>query len=172
MAEWLVRNGVVFVLLLLLSRFVARPRLGKRGLIDVVMVNAIGDLAAHTVFETQHPMLPGLASVGIWMLVLAGIAVVTSRWPSLERYYLRPPVRVVQDGRSDAQALLSVGISRSQLESELRSYGLESLDQVKEATAEPDGSISVIEEFDAATELRRLSNALAALAAQIETQRR
>jgi uncharacterized membrane protein YcaP (DUF421 family) len=84
--EWLVRNLMPLILLLLLGRL-APKRLGKLNVTEVFLINAVGDLAAHAVFGEDHPLLSGLGSVALWLLVVAVGAAVARRSSGFRRLY-------------------------------------------------------------------------------------
>lgn len=68
-ADWLLHNLAPFLVLALMVRWVMRPRFGKRGPVEILMLNAVGDLASHAAFEEQHPQLRGVGSVALWLML-------------------------------------------------------------------------------------------------------
>jgi uncharacterized membrane protein YcaP (DUF421 family) len=167
MLPWLFRNLVTMGLLVLMARWVAGPRLGKLGLIDLLMVNAIGDLASHTVFDEHHPFLPGVGSIAFWIIVAAFTGYLTRRYPAFRRFYYGQPHELVRDGQVDLQSMRKAGVGLADLESELRKQGVKRLDEAKNVTLEPDGSIAISNASETAQELKRLAAALTSLAAQV-----
>jgi uncharacterized membrane protein YcaP (DUF421 family) len=166
MLPWFLRNVVTIGLLILMARWVAGPRLGKLGLIDLFMVNAIGDLASHTVFDESHPFLPGVGSIAFWIIVAAITGYLTRRYPAFRRFYYGEPHDLVFDGQVDLQSMRKAGVGLADVESELRKQGVK-IDQAKSVTLEPDGSIAISNAIETAHELKRLADALTALAAQV-----
>jgi uncharacterized membrane protein YcaP (DUF421 family) len=168
--DWAVRNGATIGLLILLSRWVARNRLGKRGLIELLMINAIGDLASHTVFESQGPFYPGLASILFWTVAATIAAWLGSRWESFRHWYFGDRHEIIRNGIPDSDAMRLHRLSQAEVDSELRKHGIDALSEVKTATLELDGTMSVIKAQSTAQELRKLATALEALASRVEAQ--
>ncbi|HYF90858.1 MAG TPA: YetF domain-containing protein [Symbiobacteriaceae bacterium] len=175
MAEWLLRHTLPFLLIVLLVRWLVWPRFGKNGVVELLLINAVGDLAAHAAFEEQHPLLSGLGGILLWLLMVAGMGAVISRSRAARRWlgYFDQPVEIVRDGRTDDEAMRSQRVSREELESELRQQSLHDLAGVRSVTVEPDGAMAVSPGGqDTGQELRRLADELAALRLEIQELRK
>lgn len=169
MAEWLLRNTAPFVVIVVLTRWVLPPRLGKNGVVEVLFLNAIGDLVAHAAFEEQHPLVTGLGSIALWVLLAAAVGYLYRRGPGAGRWvgYFGDSVPVVQNGRPEEAGLRRARAGMAAVESELRKQGISKVEQVRSATVEPDGSIAVVQENGTAERLDRIEALLTALRAEV-----
>lgn len=171
--EWILRHTLPFLVLILLVRWVLRPGFGKRGVVEVLMVNAIGDMASHAAFEEGHPLPSGLGAVAIWLLFGGLVAWVASRSPKVGGFlgYFPEAVEVVCDGAPNPRAMRRLRMNRGDLASELRKQGVTDVSQVELAMVEPDGTLAVRQADTTSTELKRLADEIAALRAEVAALR-
>ncbi|MDF2626734.1 MAG: hypothetical protein K0R39_565 [Symbiobacteriaceae bacterium] len=172
--EWVLRHTLPFLLLVMLVRWVLRPAFGKRGVVEVLMVNAIGDMASHAAFEEGHPLTSGLGAVALWVLFGGLIAWVVSKSARVGAFlgYFPEPVEVIRDGTVNKEAMGHLRMSRGDLSSELRKQGVEDASQVELAMVEPDGALAVRQSNSTGAELQRLVAEIAALRAEVAALRR
>ena len=170
MLHWMLSNGSTLAVLILSVHWFARRRMGKLGLMDLLMINAIGDLASHTAYETEHPLWHGLASVVLWVAAGSGLGYLSGRWPWLRRFYYGGTDELLTDGVLHQKRMDQLGIAMEELQFELRKQGLDDLSQARSATLELDGSVSVIKADSTAQELRRLAGLLRSLAERVDQQ--
>lgn len=170
MLHWMLTNGSAMLVLILAVHWFGRRRLGKLGLIDLVMINTIGDLASHTAYETEHTLWHGLGSLVLWLAAGSGLGYLAGRWPWFRRFYYGGADELVTGGVLHQQRLDQLGIAMEELQSELRKQGVDDVTKPRSVWLEPDGSFSVIKADTTAQELRRLAGALSALAGQLEQQ--
>jgi uncharacterized membrane protein YcaP (DUF421 family) len=170
---WLLRHTLPFLLLVLMVRWVLRPRFGKRGVVEVLVINAIGDMASHAAFAEGHPLLSGLGAVGLWVMYGAVLAWLVYRSRRVGGFvgYFPCTETVVHDGAVDAAAMSRLRMSRRELDFELRKQGLSDVSQVTSAWVEPDGSLSVRPAQGTTEEIRRMTEELRAMRAELAALR-
>jgi uncharacterized membrane protein YcaP (DUF421 family) len=138
------RGSAVYWLLFLLFRFVVRRDLGAVGLADLLVLVLVADAA-------QNAMAGDYRTVGdgaILILTLIGWNVAID-WLSYHIPWLQwlaepKPVPLVRDGKVLNRNLEREAISEKELLSKLRQHGCDRFEQVKAATLEPDGEVSVV----------------------------
>lgn len=169
MVRWLMHNTLPFLLMIVLARWLVRQRFGKRGVVELFMVNAVGDLAAHAAFEQDHPIYAGLGAILLWLAMAAAVAIAFGRSKSVAGWlgYFPEPVEVVNNGTADQKSMRHLRMSMDELESELRKQGISDLNQVRSARVEPDGAVVVVRKESDAENLRRIAEELAALRAEV-----
>jgi uncharacterized membrane protein YcaP (DUF421 family) len=167
--EWLLRTLLPFVVMVLVVHWLLRPRFGKRGVVELLILNALGDLAAHAAFEKQHPLVSGLGILCVWILLAAGAAYAFSRGPGAGRLfgYYSESVEIVRAGVPDVKAMNRLGVCLAEVESELRKQGIQGMAQVASARVEPDGSMAIRQIDDTASRLDQIARQLEALSAQV-----
>jgi uncharacterized membrane protein YcaP (DUF421 family) len=168
--DWLARNVITILLLVILARWVARSRMGKRGLVELMMINAIGDLASHVVFDSEHQLGHGLFSIIFWTVFAGAAAWLAAHWESFRHWYFGDHHELVRDGVPDPDALKLQRMSQAELDAELRKHGVEGLSEAKTVTLESDGTVSVVKALSTAQELRKLATTLEQLAARVDDQ--
>lgn len=142
--ELVVRGTAMYWFLFALFRFVLRRDVGSIGIADVLLLVLIADAA-------QNAMAGGYESVTEGFILVATIAgwnwlldFATWRFPALRRLLEPKPLPLVENGRLLRRNMRREFITTDELMSQLRQHGIETLDQVKAATMENDGQISVI----------------------------
>jgi uncharacterized membrane protein YcaP (DUF421 family) len=142
--ELILRGTAMYWFLFALLRFVLRRDIGSIGVADVLLLVLLADAA-------QNAMSGGYESVSDGFILVATIAgwnwlldLVAYRFPTVRRLIEAPPLPLVRKGRLMRRNLRHEMISVDELMAKLREHGIERLDQVKAATMESDGEISVI----------------------------
>lgn len=143
-AELILRGTVMYWFLFLLLRFVLRRDMGSIGVADVLLLVLIAD-------ASQNAMAGGYESVtdgAILVTTIAGwnwlLDLSAYRFPLLRRLLEAAPLPLVRNGKVLQRNLRKEMITRDELMAKLREQGIERLEQVKAATMESDGEISVI----------------------------
>jgi uncharacterized membrane protein YcaP (DUF421 family) len=138
------RGTAVYWLLFLVFRFVVRRDLGAVGIADLLVLVLVADAA-------QNAMAGDYRTVGDGaVLVLTLIAWnVTFDWLAFRASWFRAfaeprPLPLVRDGKLLRGNLERQFITEDDLLSKLRQHGCDDLSQVKAATLEADGEVSVI----------------------------
>ena len=142
--ELVLRGTLMYWFLFLLLRFVLRRDIGSIGIADVLLLVVIADAAQNAMSGGYESLTDGCILVGTiagwnWLLDLAAY-----RIPALRRLLEAKPLRPVDNGRLLRRNLRREMITVDDLMAVLREHGVEKLEQVKAATMESDGEISII----------------------------
>ena len=142
--ESVVRGTVVYFAALVLMRVVPKRQLGSVGLSDVLILVMVSECVSPALNANSTSVVNGVIAVAtllVWDFVLdwAGYQ---SVW--VRRVLEHQPVPLVRDGRAIDEGLRGERITNDELLSQLRLNGVESVGQVRAATLEPDGSVSVV----------------------------
>jgi uncharacterized membrane protein YcaP (DUF421 family) len=146
--ELVVRGSAMYWFLFLLFRLVLRRDVGALGIADVLLLVLIADAA-------QNAMAGGYESVGDGMVLVGTIAGwnllmdwVSFRFPATRRLLEPGPLVLVRSGRLLRRNMRREFVTTDEIMGQLRQHGIEKLSQVKLASMEPDGSISIIRADD------------------------
>lgn len=150
-AELILRGTVMYWFLFLLFRFVLRRDMGSIGVADVLLLVIIADASQNALAGGYQSITDGMILVATiaswnWLLDWAGY-----RFPVLRQLLEAKALPLVRNGRVIRRNLRSEMITTDELMAKLREHGIEKLEQVKMATMESDGEISVIK-FQGETE--------------------
>ena len=142
--ELVLRGTLMYWFLFLLLRFVLRRDIGSIGIADVLLLVVIADAAQNAMSGGYESVTDGCILVATiagwnWLLDLASY-----RFLAVRRLLEAKPLRLVDNGRLLRRNLRREMITVDELMSVLREHGVEKLEQVKAATMESDGEISII----------------------------
>jgi len=141
--EIVARGSVIYLTLFFLFRLI-RKRAGQVSLTDLLLLVLIADAAQNAMSAEYHSLTDGLVLVGtliFWDFLLDWLGF---HLPWMEKQIHPPPMRLIRNGRLLRRNLMKELISEEELMSRLREKGVERISQVKEASLEGDGKISVV----------------------------
>ena len=136
------RTVFVFLLILVVTRAVGRRELSSMEPFDMILLVVIGDLVQQGVTQSDYS-LTGVTTV---IATLALLTVLTA-WLSFRVRRLRPilegePIVLVTDGRILERSLHRQRMTVEELVAEARQQQISSLDDVRFAVLETNGTIS------------------------------
>jgi uncharacterized membrane protein YcaP (DUF421 family) len=142
--EIFIRGTIIYIALFVLLRFVLRREAGALGLTDLLVIVLLADAAQNGMAGDYQSITDGLVLVCtlvFWSYALAWLSFHSPFW----RRIVQPPrVQLVQRGRMLWKNLASEKITEDELMGELRTHGIEKVEDVNAAYIESDGMISVI----------------------------
>ena len=142
-AEIFLRGTVVYFLLFAFLRILRRET-GAIGITDLLVVVLIADAAQNGMARDYESVTEGVvlvATILFWSYALDWLGY---RFPAFERLMHPPPLRLVEDGRLLRRNMRQELITIEDLMSAIREQGVAELADVKLASIEADGRISVI----------------------------
>ncbi len=142
--ELVVRTALVYVLFLAALRVFGKREVGQFTLFDLALVLLAAN-ALQPAITGADASIPGAVIIIATIFALnRGVAELRRRVPAARRL-LEPQATVVgREGRWLDEALAREGLDEDDLEAALREHGLESVADVRLATLEEDGSISIV----------------------------
>lgn len=154
LAEIVVRGSLTYLALFVLLRFIVKRQSGGLGLTDLLVIVLIAD-------ASQNAMADDYRSVGdgiLLVLVIVGWAALID-WlsfhvPWLSRLASPRAIPLVRDGRLLRRNMQRELVDEDELMSQLRLHGVADLREVRSASVEGDGRISVVRRDDADTSQR------------------
>ncbi|HYH64798.1 MAG TPA: YetF domain-containing protein [Urbifossiella sp.] len=142
--ESFLRGSVVYFAVLVLFRVVLRRQTGGMGLSDVLLVVLASECVSPALSAETRSVPNGVAALAALLFWSYALDWATDRWPWLNRALEPPPVELVRDGVPKPDALHAQHVTDDELMSQLRLNGVDDLSQVKVATLEPGGDVSVV----------------------------
>src|SRR3954469_15504824 len=136
------RTAYVFVLIFVVTRAVGRRELSSMEPFDMILLVVIGDLVQQGVTQSDYS-LTGATTV----IATLALLTVLSAWLSFRVRRLRPllegaPIVIVADGRVLERNLHRQRMTLEEVEAEARQRQIRSLDEVRFAVLEANGTIS------------------------------
>lgn len=139
------RASFVYFFLLLVVRVLGKREVGATSAFDLIVALILGEVVDEIIYA-DVTILQGITAivvVAVWHLV--------NSWASYKSQFIdrltgAPPTIVVKNGEIQHKNLARERLNEEELFSELRMMGVEDPREVKQATLEPNGKISVLKE--------------------------
>lgn len=145
------RAITVFVVGLILVRLAVRRFLGESAGFDVLLVIVLGSVLSRAI-TGPAPFFETLGAALLLVVLHRIVAAVACRWSAFSRLVKGDAVVLVKEGRVLEDALRSAGISRDDLEENVRlNANIATIAEVAEARLERNGQISVVRRSAATT---------------------
>jgi len=139
------RASFVYVFLLIIVRLLGKREIGNTTAFDLIVALILGEVVDEIIYG-DVTILQGVMAIGVtaaWHLV--------NSWASFKSEFIdkltgAPPTVVVKSGQLQRKNLAKERLNENELLSELRLMSVDDIKEVKLATLEPNGKISVIQE--------------------------
>lgn len=142
--ELFVRGSCIYWFLFLLFRFVMRRDAGSVGLADILVIVLIADASQNGMTGEYKTIAEAFVVIGTIMGWNYFIDWMSFRFSWFARFAEPRAVTLIRHGTILRANLRHEMITQEELESQLRQNSTEDPSEVKHATLEPDGSISVV----------------------------
>jgi uncharacterized membrane protein YcaP (DUF421 family) len=137
------RASFVYIFLLLVVRVLGKREIGNTSAFDLIVALILGEVVDEIIYG-DVTILQGviaILTVAIWHLV--------NSWASFKSKFIdkltgAPPTVMVKNGQIQRKNLAKERLNEEELFSELRMAGVDNVKEVKQATLEPNGTISVL----------------------------
>jgi uncharacterized membrane protein YcaP (DUF421 family) len=142
--EMVLRGTVIYLALLLIMRFVAGRQTGSIGLSDILVIVVVADVSQNAFSRQYESITEGVVLVLTIVLWDRALDALAFRFPLVDRLIHPRPVVLIRNGRLFRRALERHDITLDELHGQLREEGVENVGDVRLATLESDGTISVV----------------------------
>jgi len=137
------RASFVYLFLLIVVRLLGKREIGATSAFDLVVALILGEVVDEIIYGDVI-ILQGVIAivvVALWHLV--------NSWASFKSEFIdkltgAPPTVVVKNGQIQRKNLSKERFNEQELFSELRLMGVDNVKEVKQATLEPSGTVSVL----------------------------
>ncbi len=142
--QFIVRGVVVYVSLVVLLRVSGKRQIGQIGLLDLVLVLLVANAVQNAMVGPDTSLGGGLIAMGVligvdWLADRLGFSSARFR-----RLFVSPPTLLVHDGQYVDTNMRREGVTKEEVDSQIREHGLEDVSQVHSCVLEPDGTVSVV----------------------------
>lgn len=142
--EVALRTAIVYLFLVVILRLTGRREVGQMSILDLVVILIIANGVQNAMVGANVTLAGGLISATTLVILDRLLNTVIRRNTTLARVLEGEPVLLVSGGRILPSALGRASIDRAELDAALRAHGVSTVDDVRLAVLETDGSISVI----------------------------
>jgi uncharacterized membrane protein YcaP (DUF421 family) len=139
----IIRTIVVYLVLVLLLRVGGKRDLAQLNSGDLVVLLLLSNVVQNAVIGNDNSVWGGVIGAATLIAVNAFFDRVLNRRPEVARIFEGAPTEIVHEGKIDEKAIRRLGLRDSEVTAALRRQGADMVDQVKSATLDPGGAISV-----------------------------
>ncbi|HZU37260.1 MAG TPA: YetF domain-containing protein, partial [Gemmataceae bacterium] len=125
-------------------RLTGRRQAGELNLHDILLVLILANAVQNAMTQGDGRLTVALVSSGTLVLLGTLLALLQSRFPSLEKHMVGEPTVLVEGGRMLRREMRREGVTEEDVLAAVREQGLADLAAAKLVVLEVDGSISVI----------------------------
>ena len=140
--EIVIRAGVMFVFLWLVTRAVGKRELGQLSAFELVLLVTMGDLVQQGITQEDYSVSGGMLTIGTFALLSVALSYISWRIPRSRPVLEGRPAVVIKDGEPQERVLAYERLPVSELREAARKEGIRDLNDVDLAVLENDGSIS------------------------------
>ncbi len=139
------RAAFVYVFIVIVMLVVGRRELSSMEPSDLILLIVMGDLVQNGITQSDYSLTGVVLAISTVGLLAAATSYVTFKFKFMSRVVEGEPVILVQDGKPIDRNLKGNRLTHEELMEQARSQGVESMDEIKWAVLETNGSISVIQ---------------------------
>lgn len=142
--ELVARTAIIYVLFFGALRLSGKREIGQFTLFDLALVLLAANALQPAITGSDQSILGGAVILTTIFVLNRLVAEARVRVPLVRRLLEFKPATIGRDGRWIKSQFARQGIDIGDAEGALRQHGLERVDQMKLATLEEDGSISIV----------------------------
>ncbi len=143
------RTGIVYLALLLGLRLMGKRQVGQLTTFDFLLLLLLSNAVQNAMTGPDTSIAGGLVAAGTLFALNVIIAGIVRRSSKAEHLIEGIPTLLIRRGQILNQNLVREGITRDDLLRAMREHGVETVEEVRSAILEVDGSVSVIKEDEA-----------------------
>ena len=138
------KTAAVYIFVVVGLRLLGTRELGQMSVYDFVLVVVIANAVQNAMVGGDETLVGGLVSALTLMVLDGMLSWLLDHFPKLQHTMIGEPVVLVSDGLPRWEKMKKEGVTREELVAGLHEHGVASLDDVRLAVLEVDGSISVV----------------------------
>ena len=144
LAEKILRPIIIYLFLVIGLRIAGKRELAQLNPFDLVVLLTISNTVQNAIIGNDNSLTGGVVGAITLLLVNAGVVHLVHRNPQINAWVEGKTEFLIQDGIINHMSLMREDISEEELLTAARKNGFESLDHIKEATIDSNGSISFV----------------------------
>lgn len=144
LAEKILRPIIIYLFLVIGLRIAGKRELAQLNPFDLVVLLTISNTVQNAIIGNDNSLTGGVVGAVTLLLVNAGVVHLVHRSPQINAWVEGRTEYLIQDGIINQMSLKREDISEEELLTAARKNGYESLDHIKEASIDSNGSISFV----------------------------
>jgi len=142
--ELVVRTTLIYAVFFGALRLFGKREIGQFTLFDLALVLLAANALQPALTGPDASVPGGLVIIATLFVLNRGVSLLRVRSPYVRRLLEFGPTVIGRDGAWLLSELVRQGLDLGDVEAALREHGIDSVDQLKLATLEADGSISIV----------------------------
>ena len=143
--QMVVNSAAIYLTLLMIFRIAGRRTLAETSTFDLVLLLIIGETTQQAMVGSDDSVLSAAVAILTLVSMDMGINYLRKLFPGFDHFIEGRPVLLVREGELQEFALRANSLGRGDIEEAARlSHGLERMEDVRQATLERDGQISIV----------------------------
>ncbi len=139
-----VRSAIVLAALLIGIRLFGKREMAGMTIFDLVVVLALANAVQNAMTQGSGHLAVGIVAAGTILVLNRILGILFVRRPGLEMSLTGSPIVIVQNGQLQPDHMRHEGITTEEVLAAARNFGLSSLEQIRLAVLEADGSLSIV----------------------------
>lgn len=145
MESLIIRSAVVYLFIFLILRLAGKRTLSEMTTFDLILVLIISEATQQALIDDDHSITGAALVITTLVFIDILVSLITSKSKTMDKLINGIAVIIVEDGKPLRDRMKKSRVQMDDvLEAARRTHGLESLDEIKYAIIEKDGSISII----------------------------
>ncbi len=144
MPTTLFRTVLLYLLIVAGMKIMGKRQIGQMQLSELVTVTILSELASYSILDTDIPLLYSAAPVFVLICLEVSISFFSVKSRFISKLFDGKPAFIIYKGKLNQKELLSSRLSMTEVISEIRASGVNSLSEVYYMILEPSGKVSVI----------------------------
>lgn len=144
-AQVVIKTAAIYLVLLLIFRISGRRTLAETSTFDLVLLLIIGETTQQAMVGQDDSLGSAIIAVVSLVSLDMGITYLKKVFPAFDRLIEGHPILLIHDGKVQDLALRANGLDDEDLREAARlSHGLDDVKDVRQATLERNGQISIV----------------------------
>jgi uncharacterized membrane protein YcaP (DUF421 family) len=144
MVATLIRTALSYFLLLAMVRLMGKRQIGELQMTEFISAVMLSEAAVFPITDRDIPLLYGLLPLIVISSIEVILALLCRKYTPVRDLLEGKPILLVENGQYKEENLTRTRISREEVDSQIRVFGLENVSQVEKVILEPTGQMSVL----------------------------
>ena len=144
MVATLIRTALSYFLLLAMVRLMGKRQIGELQMTEFISAVMLSEAAVFPITDRDIPLLYGLLPLVVISSIEVILALLCRKYTPVRHLLEGKPILLVENGQYKEENLTRTRISREEVDSQIRVFGLENVSQVDKVILEPTGQMSVL----------------------------
>ncbi|WP_066385877.1 DUF421 domain-containing protein [Neobacillus mesonae] len=142
------RTLILYIVLLLIFRFMGKREIGELSILDLVVFIMIGEMAVIAIENTKDPLFHTIVPMILLMAIQITLALMSLKSKKFRDLVDGKPTIIINRGKVDEEAMRKHRYNFDDLMMQLREKDVRSIQDVEFAILETSGKLSVIEKME------------------------